>query len=186
VLRSHGMEIRECHGPLASLEGTRRQIASGDIAYIMGAGHGLEDVFQGDMWEVLFQVGEYPSDHVRGRIVHLTSCLTGRELGPDFVQNGCTAFFGYKERFFIPGIAGFREALECDGEIDLAFAQGNTAEEVYQRVMRKYDELTERLARAGEYEAEAYLEDNRDSLCAPSVGSQWGNREAKLVVPVGE
>lgn len=179
-LRNLGMDIRECHGARASIQYDLEHVSSPDVIFIMGAGHGRNNRFLGDQGEPVFQVGCYSPEHVNGRIVHLNSCWTALKLGPDFVKNGCLAFFGYNEQFFIPGTAGFDEALECDGEIDLAFAEGLDAEAVYQRVMAKYDEVMEQLARQGEYGAIEYLRDNRDALCAPSVGSQWGQTTARL------
>ena len=65
--------------------------------------------------------------------MHFSSCETAANLGPDFVKNGCLAFFGYDEDFVFT-MADRDIFFECDSEIDLAFADGLTAAEVYDRV----------------------------------------------------
>ena len=71
--------------------------------------------------------------------------------------------------------------FDCDSEIDRAFADGLTAEEVYERVMAHYDQKIRDLENGGHDEAAAALTYNRDHFCAPSVDSKWGNKKARIV-----
>ena len=54
------------------------------------------------------------------------------------VKHGCLAFFGYDVQFTFPTKTA-DVFFECDSEIDRAFAEGITAEEVYQRVQDLYE-----------------------------------------------
>ena len=70
--------------------------------------------------------------------------------------------------------------FDCDSEIDRAFADGLNAEEVYERVIEHYNKKIRELKNGGHYREAAALELNRESLCAPSVDPEWGNKKAKL------
>ena len=68
----------------------------------------------------------------------------------------------------------------CDTEIDRAFADSLTAEEVYKRVVGHYNQKIRELENEGYYREAAALDHNRDCLCAPSIDPKWGNKKAKL------
>ena len=87
-------------------------------------------------------------------------------LGSDFVTHGCLAYFGYNEDFIV--LMRISDAFfDCDSEIDRAFADGLTAEEVYERVIEHYNQKIHELENGGHYREAAALEHNRDCLCAP-------------------
>lgn len=93
------------------------------IKYITGVGHGEYNVYTGQNGEVIFKVDKYDKEEINGKIVHLLSCVTAKELGTDFVKNGCKAFFGYEQSFVFNW--KYREIFfQCDSEIDFAFADG--------------------------------------------------------------
>ena len=71
--------------------------------------------------------------------------------------------------------------FDCDSEIDRAFADGLTAEEVYDRVIDYYNQKIHELKDGGHYDAVVALEYNRDYLCAPSVNTKWGDKKARIV-----
>ena len=97
-----------------------------------------------------------------------------------FVNNGCLAYFGYNENFTV--YMHISDAFfDCDSEIDRAFADGLTAEEVYKRVIAYYNQKISELKNGHHYEAAAGLQSNRDRLCAPSVNAKWGDKKAKIV-----
>lgn len=150
-----------------------------DIVYITGVGHGTNITYTGDGNFPVFQVGDYQPEEADGKIVHFLSCQTAAELGSDFVRNGCRAYFGYDVDFtFVLNFANI--FFECDSEIDLAFADGLTAEEVYDRVIALYNQRISELDSDGQYRVAATLEYDRDHLCAPSIDPMWGDRQAHL------
>ena len=148
-----------------------------DIAYITGSAHGSDTACLGYDSLPIFQVGAYQPEEVDGKVVHLLSCQTGAKLGPDFVKNGCRAYFGYRGNFtFDPDDPDI--FLECDAEIDRAFADGLTAEEVHYRVVTLYEQRISELNDVGKIEAAARLKENLECLCTPSV---YGDRQTCIL-----
>ena len=104
----------------------------------------------------------------------------GRFARRVYVQNGCLAYFGYNEDFIV--LMHVSDAFfDCDSEIDRAFADGFTVEEVYDRVIAYYNQKILELKEGKHYDAVVALEYNRDHLCAPSVNAKWGDRKARIV-----
>jgi hypothetical protein len=69
------------------------------VVYLTGVGHGSYTTFTGHFYDAVFEVGNYSAAEPSGKIVHFLSCETAAHLGPDFVKNGCLAYFGYDEDF---------------------------------------------------------------------------------------
>ena len=185
-LQGRGLLVTLVSGEAARPEGVWKHLASASVGYLTGVGHGLTDRYKGHEGQNLFRVGEYAEHEPRGKIVHFASCETATRLGPDFVLKGCRAFFGYEGSFYYPSGDEGQEVLDrffaCDSEIDLALADGLTADEVYARVHAKYTLEIERLRGAGHDRAASLLCDNRDRLRAPSMGRCWGDPTARLEV----
>ena len=150
------------------------------IAYITGSAHGSDTACFGYDSSPIFEVGNYQPEEVDGTIIHLLSCQTGAELGPDFVKNGCRAYFGYSGIFTFP-LDFIDIFLECDAEIDRAFADGLTAEKVHDRVVTLYEQRISELNDVGELDAASMLEENLEYLCTPSVDSRWGDGQARIL-----
>ena len=148
----------------------------------MGVGHGSPTTFTGHFYDVVFEVGNYSAAEASGKIVHFLSCETAADLGPDFVRNGCLAFFGYDEDFVFT-VADQDAFFECDSEIDRAFADGLTAAEVYDRVEKLFAKRVANFRAQGKYTEAATLESDLDCLRCPSSppgGTAWGSEQAKL------
>lgn len=179
-LKRRGFDVRSLHGPLARRHYVAAALRQPAVDYVTGVGHGLHDLYTGDHGDEVLKVGAYHPDEARGKIIHLLSCQTARELGPDLVRNGCRAFFGYDENFvFYPRDAD--QFFECDAEIDKAFADGLGARRVYARVRRIFDARIAELRAAGKLYVAAELEYNRDHLrCPSSGGPDWGDESAAL------
>lgn len=178
-LAKRGFTVVPFQGPLARRYYAAPSARRIDVEYVTGSGHGAPDAFLGDYFDPVFQVGDYSPGEVRGKIVHLLSCKTARELGQDFIAHGCRAFFGYDEDF----IFYIEEAelfFACDAEIDYAFADGLSADEVYQRVKALFDQRILELRAAGKLFVAAALEFDRDHLRAPALASLWGDGAARL------
>lgn len=128
----------------------------------------------------IFDIGNYQPEEPNGKVVHFFACQTAAELGTDFVNNGCLAYFGYDVDVIVP--MHISDAFfDCDSEIDRAFADGLTAEEVYDRVIVHYNQKIRELEDGGHDDAAAALGYYRDHLCAPSVNAKWGDRKARIV-----
>ena len=174
-----GFAVLRCQGKLARRVHVKQDAVRSGLVYITGVGHGTEARYTGDQYTPVFELGEYQPQEARGKVVHFLSCLTAAQLGPDFVNNGCLAYFGYDVNFtFDQNYADI--FFECDSEIDLAFAEGLNADQVFTRVQDLYDRKILELQNDGhEYVAELLIYD-RDHLCAPSVDARWGKKSARI------
>ncbi len=150
-----------------------------EVAYLTGVGHGTLVTFEGYKDEAIFRMGEYPPDVADGKITHFLSCQTAALLGPDFVEQGCRAYFGYENPFVLSPDHS-RPFFECDSEIDRAFADGLTADEVYDRAYELFTYRIAELRSQGKLSVAARLEFNRDGLRAPAIGEEWGDPNAAL------
>ena len=178
-LTSKGLTILKLQGPLAKRSYVAPEARKPAVAYITGIGHGSYDSFTGDYYDAIFSVGNYSEEESHNKIVHLLSCETAKKLGPDFVTHGCNAYFGYDENFSFQ-MDSADLFFECDSEIDRAFADGQTASQVKDRVRALFDKRVQDLYAQGSAYKAATLEFDRDHLRSPSDGSQWGSSTAKL------
>ena len=189
-LESRGFRLVYCQEQEALRENVESAAHQNDIAYITGSAHGSNTACFGYDSSPIFEVEDYQPEEVDGKVVHLLSCQTAAELGPDFVTNGCRAYFGYNGNFTFDPYDPYI-FLACDAEIDRAFADGLTAEEVHDHVVTFYEEriseleqrifeLDDAVAIAVAIEAASTLEANLEYLCTPSVDSRWGGGEARI------
>jgi hypothetical protein len=150
-----------------------------EVVYITGVGHGSYTTYTGDHYDPIFSVGQYQAAEAAGKVIHLLSCQTAAELGPDMVASGCKAYFGYDVNFtFMMDDADV--FFECDSEIDYALADGLTAGAAYDRARALFDEKIDELDAAGKSYVASILELDRDHLCAPSIDARWGSKQAKI------
>jgi hypothetical protein len=150
-----------------------------NVLYLTGVGHGLIDAYLGNKDVPIFQAGGFTMAQAAGKIVHFLSCLTAVTLGPSFVKSGCQAYFSYDSLFsFTPDAAD--TFFECDSEIDLAFADGLSAQDVYDRVKGLFEQRIKDLQAAGKWQAAAALENDWASLRSPVSGPEWGDPAAAL------
>jgi len=183
-IASKGFAINKCQGPMAKRIYVAPKAKQPGVVYLTGVGHGSYTTYTGQYYTPVFQVGNYSADEAKDKIVHFLSCETARDLGPDFVKNGCLAYFGYDEDFvFIP--ADQDVFFECDSEIDRAFADGLTAAQVYDRVKTRFAQRAADFRASGNQNAAATLELDFDRLRCPSSppppsGNAWGDVNAKL------
>lgn len=133
--------------PLFGNDATRQKFAQccllPDVCFISAFGHGYDNLFTGQHGEVLWQTGSYDPREPQGKIVHLMSCLTARQLGPDLIDKGGRVYFGYEESFVFMHTLGVTDPLndpladtffECDSQTDRLIADGVAASAVYDRV----------------------------------------------------
>lgn len=170
----------DCRGQNARRSYVVPRIIDPNVKYITGTAHGLPDLYSGSNGSFLFQVSQNASNEVEGKIIHFMACKTARNLGPDLVSKGCWAFFGYWDDFmFPPGPPGdISVVLDCDAEIDRAFADRLTAQQVMQRV-RDYYKMQISMA-GGNAALVGYLQYNYNILRSPALGLTWGDPQARL------
>jgi hypothetical protein len=154
-----------------------------NVVYLTGVGHGFVNSYTGDNLNPIFRKGHFSVKESRGKIVHFLSCETAAGLGPDFVANGCKAYFGYSDNFtYPPSLA--EVFFECDSEIDRGFADGETADAVLKRVLALFQKHIDQLKSTGDggdlFNA-SVLEVDLKLLRAPSLDAQFGDPNAKLV-----
>lgn len=179
-LQTCGLTVKKLQGPLARRGYVATEAVKPETVYLTGIGHGLYDLYTGEFGHVVFRVAEYRPEEVRGKIVHFLSCKAARDLGRDFVRNGSLAYFGYDEDFTL--VMDEKDVFfECDSETDRALAEGLTAAETYERVVKLFDRRIAEFDAAGKPYAAAVLEFDRDHLrCPSSGGSDWGDPNARL------
>ena len=177
---SKGFEVVRCQGKSARRVYVQPEACRDDIVYITGVGHGVYTTYMGEYCNPIFEIGKYQAKELNNKVAHFFACQTAAELGTDFVNNGCLAYFGYDEDFIV--LMHVSDAFfDCDSEIDRAFADGLMAEEVYDRVIDYYNGKILELKEGKHYDAAVVLEYNRDLLCAPSVDPKWGDKKARIV-----
>jgi len=181
-IASKGYTVDKCQGPMARRIYVAPKAQQPGIAYLTGVGHGSYTTYLGHYYDPIFQVGNYSAAEANGKIVHFLSCETARDLGPDFVKNGCLAYFGYDEDFVFT-MADKDIFFECDSEMDRAFADGLTAAQVYDRVKALFVQRAADFRAQGKQTEAATLESNLDCLRCPSSPpgpNAWGDPKAKL------
>jgi hypothetical protein len=147
--------------------------------YLVGVGHGEEDVLLGFSREAVIERGKYQPAEVAGRIVHLLACHTAMRLGRDLVKKGAVAFIGY-DRFVMVQDEIIDEFMECDTEIDLALLAGATVRQAYGRAMQLFDGHIARMEAEGRLMKAALLKTNRAGLVCPVTDPRFGDAEATL------
>jgi hypothetical protein len=168
-----GILLEKRQGASAVSGSVGPKAGAAEITYITGSGYGNATTFQGQNSAAVFAVGVYAPREADGKIIHLMSCDTAQSLGPDFVVNGCRAFFGYDDYFvYAPSDADI--FFDCDSEIDRAFADGLTADAVYTRVKALVDDRVKKLNDLGAVNEAGTLQDLFDSLRCPSSPNRPG------------
>ncbi len=178
-LERKGWQLLRCQEALARRSYVASAAVTPGVGYITGLGHGKYDRFMGQYYEAIFSIGGYSPNESKSKIVHLLSCEAARDLGPDFVKNGCVAFFGYDEDFSFQ-MDEADSFFNCDSEIDRGFADGLAAAAVYARAVAAFNaKIAELRAKGSDYKA-AQLEYDRDHLRSPTSDVKWGDPRAKL------
>lgn len=117
--------------------------------YLGGVGHGAYTYYTGH-WPAgaahrdrILEVGVYAPEEVDGRSIHLLSCETGRDLGPDTVAHGAGSFGGYQENFNLiwdeNGVSMWELFAEADAAWDLSMAAGDTAQEAHDATVAAFN-----------------------------------------------
>jgi len=180
-LRNRGFKIKLLRGTKARRRSASEAAKKANVAFLTGSGHGYANSFTGYETAYIFEVGNYQRAESNPKIAHFLSCYTALQLGPDFVRNGCRAYFGYTEAWAWPehdADAFFR----CDSRIDLALADGEPAGRALELARKEFDRTIRELnQQKGDSYSAGMLEDLRDHLCGPSKNAgQYGDPAARL------
>lgn len=148
------------------------------VIYITGVGHGSPTVFTGYRGNRLWEACKYDSREVKRKIIHLLSCKTAQQLGPDLVKKGACAYFGYFENFTItwnyPNVF-----WRCDSSIDLTLCRGASAGIAARVALRVYNDWIRRM-RGIHGPTATWLTWDRDALRTPLHGRDYGDRNCTL------
>jgi hypothetical protein len=140
TLSDKGMSIYNLAGDLANKDALVSALSVYDPLNFWGMGHGNETQFAGQNNYVVLEKG-VDENLMAGRIVHLTSCLTGVEDGllESFYKAGALACFGYKVEFIVgvetenfpavPSNDATKSLMKPDVAIELALADGKSCAE---------------------------------------------------------
>jgi hypothetical protein len=178
-LQSKGSTMQKFFGPLARPEYVAQAAADPSVVLLTGGGHGTYNAFLGFHTQPVFAVGAYTPAEVNGKIVHFLSCENAKELGPDFVRNGCLAYVGYDENFvFDPTDAN--RFFDCDAEFLRGLADGLTVGDAVVRAKNRFTDIINELKAQGATDSANLLEYNLLHLRSPLDGPQWGSSTARL------
>ena len=182
LFESKGFTVIRRQGQSARRTEVASQARKPEVVYLTGVGHGFPNSYTGDNLDPVFSVGQFTPAEAAGKIVHFLSCETAAGLGPDFVAKGCRAYFGYSDNFtYPPNLAEI--FFDCDSEIDRGFANGLTADQVFQNVLARFQQHIDQLKSTGDsgdlFNA-SVLEVDLRLLRAPSVAVEYGDPSAKL------
>ncbi len=182
LFQTNGFTVIRRQGPSARRNEVASQARKPNVVYLTGVGHGFPNSYTGDNLDPVFSVGNFTPAEAAGKIVHFLSCETAAGLGPDFVAKGCRAYFGYSDNFtYPPNLA--EVFFDCDSEIDRGFANGLTADQVFQNVLARFQQHIDQLKSTGDsgdlFNA-SVLEVDLRLLRAPSVAVEYGDPGAKL------
>lgn len=148
------------------------------VVYISGVGHGSPTAYTGYRYDRLLEIGGYDPREVKGKIIHLLSCKTAQQLGPDVVRNGACAYFGYFENFTITWDHPNTFWI-CDSSIDLALCRGANARAAATFTIKIYNYWIRKM-RAIHGPTATWLTWDRDALRTPIHGRQYGNPNCTL------
>jgi hypothetical protein len=180
IMTNKGFSFIHAEGVYAKRWFVRMNAVKPEVVYMTGVGHGSPHEYTGQNRMPIFKKGRYLTKEVQNKVVHFLSCYTARILGPNFVRHGCKAFFGYSQAFIVWDRRYKEVYFRCDSEIDIAFAEGNTASQVHQRTVNLFKYLIEKFIIDGKYVVAAALQHNLECLCSPVTSPDWGDKEATI------
>lgn len=155
ALEELGMRVTDLFGDLATKAKLIEELEYLDPIAFWGVGHGNETEFAGQDAFVILEKGVDENLFV-GRIIHLTSCLTGVVGGliESIASAGALAAIGYSVEIVVgidtvdfpigdPSNKATQSFLEPDTQIEIALAQGKSLADAFMESDAKSDEWIE-------------------------------------------
>ena len=125
---------------------TKQAIQQYDPIYVCGVGHGDEETFTGQNYNIIYTTTHPESlELLRGRMVHLLSCEVGKHLGKVMVEeHGAVFFVGYSD-VYIFVISEFpnhyaEPFFNCDACFDKNMFNGLTSGESFKAMQKAYQD----------------------------------------------
>ena len=153
------------------------------VVYISGVGHGSPTVYTGHMGSNILRVGNYDGAEVQDKVIHLLSCQTAKQLGPDMIQKKAKAYMGYFENFtFVfddPNTPTNEIELfwKCDSTFDIMMAKGNTVQAAHNATIAAFNTA---IASVPNTSAATWLTWDRDFLRSPVINAIYGTKTVTL------
>jgi hypothetical protein len=114
--------------------------------YISGVGHGSYTYYKGNNDNHILEVGLYDAAEVNSKAIHLLSCQTARDLGPNTIANGAHCYAGYNENFRLvwddgstPAVNEFELFARSDSTFDIMMANGATAQAAFDATFQAFN-----------------------------------------------
>lgn len=176
VFENRGFEVIKLTGVNNNRTNFADRAKESRVVYISGIGHGNYDNYTGHSNSSLIRVGSYDSDEVNHSSIHLLSCRTGRDLGPNTVTKGAVSFMGYNENFTFTW-SNSTLFWKADSQYDISMALGRS---VQQAVADTVAQFMIGMAMVPGTTTAALLMQNRDLMRSAMSGSAWGSKTAKI------
>jgi hypothetical protein len=128
-------------------------------------------------------VGAYDGAEVNGKVIHLLSCQTAKQLGPDMVTKKAKAYIGYFENFtFVfdnPNTPTNEIELfwKSDSAFDLMMAKGHTVQAAHDKTIATFNAA---IASVPNTSAATWLTWDRDFLRSPVINAIYGSKTVVL------
>ncbi len=138
--------ITELRGEDANPTAIDDAITRTDPILIWGVGHGNVNVYSVECRQIYMVACDARTARMAGRVIHLNSCLTAVELGPDLIRKGALTYYGSKEEFWLyigspPCSDRASEAVFlAELQVIASLMDGRTTGQAQEDRLRRYDE----------------------------------------------
>jgi hypothetical protein len=138
--------IKELRGSDANPTNIDTAIAEIRPMMIFGTGHGNVDVYSVECRTVYMRVCDARTSKMAGRVIHLNSCLTAQQLGPDLINKGALTYYGSNEEFWLyvgqsPCSDRSVEAVFlAELQVEASLMSGRTTGKAQEDRLKRYDE----------------------------------------------
>jgi hypothetical protein len=138
--------ITELQGSNANPTAIDNAIATADPILVWGVGHGNVDVYSVECRTVYMRVCDARTAKMAGRVIHLNSCLTAQQLGPDLINKGALTYYGSKKEFWLyigsPPCSdrAARAVFLAELQVEASLMDGRTTGQAQEDRLKRYDE----------------------------------------------
>jgi hypothetical protein len=121
-------------------------IDSADPIFIFGVGHGAPHLYSVECKAIYMRVCDARTAKMAGRVVHLNSCLTARQLGPDLINKGALTYYGSRDEFwlYVGDAPCSTRAVEAvflaEYQVEASLMDGRTTGQAQEDRLKRYDE----------------------------------------------
>jgi hypothetical protein len=140
------LRIVELQGSDANPSRIDSVLSAEDPVLLWGVGHGNVDIWTVECMQTYMRVCDSRTSRMSGRVVHLNSCLTANQLGPDLIQKGALAYYGHKTEFYLLADEGpcankaMTTVFDAEHTVEKSLFSGKTTGEAQRDRMKAYDD----------------------------------------------